>query len=162
MILVSGKKYKKLKGELSLAKNEIEELKDSLKCEKDRNYKILQDKSKKENDYLKQIENLKNSGKKFEELINSKTNLNREKDDRISELEKKLRLSNSARGGMQRIINALNKTIEELENSEKVLKVKKIRSCKGTTQKMKAPRVQKNSVRRTLKEIDALRGNSED
>lgn len=161
MILVSGKKYNKLKDELSLAKNEIEELKDSLKCEKDRNYKILQDKSKKENNYLKQIENLKNSGKNFEELINSKTNLNREKDDRISELEKKLRLSNSARGGMQRIINALNKTIEELEKSEKVLKVKKIRSCKGTTQKMKAPRVQKNSVRRTLKEIDALRGNSE-
>lgn len=162
MILVSGKKYNKLKDELSLAKNEIEELKDSLKCEKDRNYKILEDKSKKEKNYLKQIENLKNSGKKFEELINSKTNLNREKDDRISELEKKLRLSNSARGGMQRIINALNKTIEELEKSEKVLKVKKIRSCKGTTQKMKAPRVQKNSVRRTLKEIDALRGNSED
>jgi hypothetical protein len=27
---------------------------------------------------------------------------------------------------------------------------------------MKAPRVQKNSVRRTLKEIDSLRGNSED
>ncbi|CDE49560.1 unknown [Firmicutes bacterium CAG:460] len=162
MILVSGKKYNKLKGELSLAKIEIEKLKDSLKCEKDRNYRVLEDKSKKENNYLKQIENLKNSGKKFEELINFKTNLNREKDDKILELEKKLRLSNSARGGMQRIINALKRTIEELEKSEKVLKVKKIRSCKGTTQKMKAPRVQKNSVRRTLKEIDALRGNSED
>lgn len=162
MILVSGKKYNKLKGELSLAKIEIEKLKDSLKCEKDRNYRVLEDKSKKENNYLKQIENLKNSGKKFEELINFKTNLNREKDDKILELEKKLRLSNSARGGMKRIINALKRTIEELEKSEKVLKVKKIRSCKGTTQKMKAPRVQKNSVRRTLKEIDALRGNSED
>lgn len=162
MILVSGKKYNKLKGELSLAKIEIEKLKDSLKCEKDRNYRVLEDKSKKENNYLKQIENLKNSGKKFEELINFKTNLNREKDDKILELEKKLRLSNSARGGMQRIINTLKRTIEELEKSEKVLKVKKIRSCKGTTQKMKAPRVQKNSVRRTLKEIDALRGNSED
>nr|DAN88578.1 MAG TPA: hypothetical protein [Caudoviricetes sp.] len=162
MILVSGKKYNKLKGELSLAKIEIEKLKNSLKCEKDRNYRVLEDKSKKENNYLKQIENLKNSGKKFEELINFKTNLNREKDDKILELEKKLRLSNSARGGMQRIINALKRTIEELEKSEKVLKVKKIRSCKGTTQKMKAPRVQKNSVRRTLKEIDALRGNSED
>lgn len=162
MILVSGKKYNKLKGELSLAKIEIEKLKDSLKCEKDRNYRVLEDKSKKENNYLKQIENLKNSGKKLEELINFKTNLNREKDDKILELEKKLRLSNSARGGMQRIINALKRTIEELEKSEKVLKVKKIRSCKGTTQKMKAPRVQKNSVRRTLKEIDALRGNSED
>lgn len=162
MILVSGKKYNKLKGELSLAKIEIEKLKDSLKCEKDRNYRVLEDKSKKENNYLKQIENLKNSGKKFEELINFKTNLNREKDDKILELEKKLRLSNSARGGMQRIINALKRTIQELEKSEKVLKVKKIRSCKGTTQKMKAPRVQKNSVRRTLKEIDALRGNSED
>ena len=162
MILVSGKKYNKLKGELSLAKIEIEKLKDSLKCEKDRNYRVLEDKSKKENNYLKQIENLKNSGKKFEELINFKTNLNREKDDKILKLEKKLRLSNSARGGMQRIINALKRTIEELEKSEKVLKVKKIRSCKGTTQKMKAPRVQKNSVRRTLKEIDALRGNSED
>ncbi len=34
MILVSGKKYNKLKDEFSLAKNEIEELKDSLKCEK--------------------------------------------------------------------------------------------------------------------------------
>lgn len=162
MILVSGKKYNKLKNELSSVKNEIEELKDSLKCEKDRNYKLLVDKSEKEINYLKQIKILENSCKKFEELINSKTNLNREKDDRISELEKKLRLSNSARGGMQRIINALNKTIEELEKSKKVLKVKKIRSCKGTTQKMKAPRVQKNSVRRTLKEIDALRGNSED
>lgn len=162
MILVSGKKYNKLKGELSLAKIEIEKLKDSLKCEKDRNYRVLEDKSKKENSYLKEIEDLKNSVKKFEELINSKTNLNREKDDKILELEKKLRLSNSARGGMQRIINALKRTIEELEKSEKVLKVKKIRSCKGTTQKMKAPRVQKNSVRRTLKEIDALRGNSED
>lgn len=162
MILVSGKKYNKLKNELSSAKNEVKELKDSLKCEKDRNYKILQDKSEKETEYLEQIKILKSSGKKFEELINSKTNINREKDDRISELEKKLRLSNSARGGMQRIINALKRTIEELEKSEKVLKVKKIRSCKGTTQKMKAPRVQKNSVRRTLKEIDALRGNSED
>lgn len=162
MILVSGKKYNKLKGELSLAKIEIEKLKDSLKCEKDRNYRVLEDKSKKENSYLKEIEDLKNSVKKFEELINSKTNLNREKDDKILELEKKLRLSNSARGGMQRIINALKRTIEELEKSEKVLKVKKIRSCKGTTQKMKAPRVQKNSVRRTLKEIDALWGNSED
>ena len=162
MILVSGKKYNKLKGELSLAKIEIEKLKDSLKCEKDRNYRVLEDKSKKENSYLKEIEDLKNSVKKFEELIYSKTNLNREKDDKILELEKKLRLSNSARGGMQRIINALKRTIEELEKSEKVLKVKKIRSCKGTTQKMKAPRVQKNSVRRTLKEIDALRGNSED
>ena len=162
MILVSGKKYNKLKGELSLAKIEIEKLKDSLKCEKDRYYRVLEDKSKKENSYLKEIEDLKNSVKKFEELINSKTNLNREKDDKILELEKKLRLSNSARGGMQRIINALKRTIEELEKSEKVLKVKKIRSCKGTTQKMKAPRVQKNSVRRTLKEIDALRGNSED
>lgn len=162
MILVSGKKYNKLKGELSLAKIEIEKLKDSLKCEKDRNYRVLEDKSKKENSYLKEIEDLKNSVKKFEELINSKTNLNHEKDDKILELEKKLRLSNSARGGMQRIINALKRTIEELEKSEKVLKVKKIRSCKGTTQKMKAPRVQKNSVRRTLKEIDALRGNSED
>lgn len=162
MILVSGKKYNKLKDELSSAKIEIEKLKDSLKCEKDRNYRVLEDKSKKENSYLKQIENLKNSGKKFEELINFKTNLNREKDDKILELEKKLRLSNSARGGMQRIINALKRTIQELEKSEKVLKVKKIRSCKGTTQKMKAPRVQKNSVRKTLKEIDALRGNSED
>ena len=143
MILVSGKKYNKLKDELSSAKIEIEKLKDSLKCEKDRNYRVLEDKSKKENSYLKQIENLKNSGKKFEELINFKTNLNREKDDKILELEKKLRLSNSARGGMQRIINALKRTIQELEKSEKVLKVKKIRSCKGTTQKMKAPRVQK-------------------
>lgn len=162
MILVSGKKYNKLKDEFSLAKNEIEELKDSLKCEKDRNYKLLVDKSEKEKNYLKQIKILENSCKKLKELSNSKANLNREKDNRISELEKKLRLSNSARGGMQRIINTLKRTIEELEKSKKVLKVKKIRSCKGTTQKMKAPRVQKNSVRRTLKEIDALRGNSED
>ena len=162
MILVSGKKYNKLKDELSSAKNEIEELKDSLKCEKDRNYKILEDKSEKEKNYLKQIKILENSCKKLKELSNSKANLNREKDNRISELEKKLRLSNSARGGMQRIINTLKRTIEELEKSKKVLKVKKIRSFKGTTQKMKAPRVQKNSVRRTLKEIDALRGNSED
>ena len=157
MILVSGKKYNKLKDEFSLAKNEIEELKDSLKCEKDRNYK-----SEKEKNYLKQIKILENSCKKLKELSNSKANLNREKDNRISELEKKLRLSNSARGGMQRIINTLKRTIEELEKSKKVLKVKKIRSCKGTTQKMKAPKVQKNSVRRTLKEIDSLRGNSED
>lgn len=162
MILVSGKKYNKLKNELSSVKNEVKELEDSLKCEKDRNYKILQDKSEKETVYLEQIKILESSVKKFEELINSKTNLNREKDDKILELEKKLRLSNSARGGMQRIINKLKRAIEELEKSEKVLKVKKIRSCKGTTQKMKAPRVQKNSVRRTLKEIDSLRGNSED
>lgn len=162
MILVSGKKYNKLKDELSSAKIEIEKLKDSLKCEKDRNYRVLEDKSKKENSYLKQIEDLKNSGKKFEKLINSKTNLNREKDNKISELERKLRLSNSARGGMQKTINTLTKKIESFEKSVKVLKVKKIRSCKGTTQKMKAPRVQKNSVRRTLKEIDSLRGNSED
>jgi chromosome segregation ATPase len=162
MILVSGKKYNKLKNELSSVKNEVKELEDSLKCEKDRNYKILQDKSEKETEYLEQIKILESSVKKFEELINSKTNLNREKDDKILELEKKLRLSNSARGGMQRIINKLKRAIEELEKSEKVLKVKKIRSCKGTTQKMKAPRVQKNSVRRTLKEIDSLRGNSED
>lgn len=162
MILVSGKKYNKLKNELSSVKNKVKELEDSLKCEKDRNYKILQDKSEKETEYLEQIKILESSVKKFEELINSKTNLNREKDDKILELEKKLRLSNSARGGMQRIINKLKKAIEELEKSEKVLKVKKIRGCKGTTQKMKAPRVQKNSVRRTLKEIDALRGNSED
>lgn len=162
MILVSGKKYNKLKDEFSLAKNEIEELKDSLKCEKDRNYKILEDKSEKEKNYLKQIKILENSCKKLKELSNSKANLNREKDNRISELEKKLRLSNSARGGMQRIINTLKRTIEELEKSKKVLKVKTKRSCKGTTQKMKAPKVQKNSVRRTLKEIDALRGNSED
>lgn len=162
MILVSGKKSNKLKNELSSVKNEVKELEDSLKCEKDRNYKILQDKSEKETEYLEQIKILESSVKKFEELINSKTNLNREKDDKILELEKKLRLSNSARGGMQRIINKLKRAIEELEKSEKVLKVKKIRSCKGTTQKMKAPRVQKNSVRRTLKEIDALRGNSED
>lgn len=162
MILVSGKKYNKLKNELSSVKNEVKELEDSLKCEKDRNYKILQDKSEKETEYLEQIKILESSVKKFEELINSKTNLNREKDDKILELEKKLRLSNSARGGMQRIINKLKRAIEELEKSEKVLKVKKIRSCKGTTQKMKAPKVQKNSVRRTLKEIDALRGNSED
>lgn len=162
MILVSGKKYNKLKNELSSVKNEVKELEDSLKCEKDRNYKILQDKSEKETEYLEQIKILESSVKKFEELINSKTNLNREKDDKILELEKKLRLSNSARGGMQRIINTLKRTIEELEKSKKVLKVKKIRSCKGTTQKMKAPKVQKNSVRRTLKEIDALRGNSED
>lgn len=162
MILVSGKKYNKLKNELSSVKNEVKELEDSLKCEKDRNYKILQDKSEKETEYLEQIKILESSVKKFEELINSKTNLNHEKDDKILELEKKLRLSNSARGGMQRIINKLKRAIEELEKSEKVLKVKKIRSCKGTTQKMKAPRVQKNSVRRTLKEIDSLRGNSED
>lgn len=162
MVLVSGKKYNKLKNELSSVKNEVKELEDSLKCEKDRNYKILQDKSEKETEYLEQIKILESSVKKFEELINSKTNLNREKDDKILELEKKLRLSNSARGGMQRIINKLKRAIEELEKSEKVLKVKKIRSCKGTTQKMKAPRVQKNSVRRTLKEIDSLRGNSED
>lgn len=162
MILVSGKKYNKLKNELSSVKNEVKELEDSLKCEKDRNYKILQDKSEKETEYLEQIKILESSVKKFEELINSKTNLNREKDDKILELEKKLRLSNSARGGMQRIINKLKRAIEELEKSEKVLKVKKIRSCKGTTQKMKAPRVQKNSVRRTLKKIDSLRGNSED
>lgn len=162
MILVSGKKYNKLKNELSSVKNEVKELEDSLKCEKDRNYKILQDKSEKETEYLEQIKILESSVKNFEELINSKTNLNREKDDKILELEKKLRLSNSARGGMQRIINKLKRAIEELEKSEKVLKVKKIRSCKGTTQKMKAPRVQKNSVRRTLKEIDSLRGNSED
>lgn len=162
MILVSGKKYNKLKNELSSVKNEVKELEDSLKCEKDRNYKILQDKSEKETEYLEQIKILESSVKKFEELINSKTNLNREKDDKILELEKKLRLSNSARGGMQRIINKLKRAIEELEKSEKVLKVKKIRSFKGTTQKMKAPRVQKNSVRRTLKEIDSLRGNSED
>lgn len=162
MILVSGKKYNKLKNELSSVKNEVKELEDSLKCEKDRNYKILQDKSEKETEYLEQIKILESSVKKFEELINSKTNLNREKDDKILELEKKLRLSNSARGGMQRIINKLKRAIEELEKSEKVLKVKKIRGCKGTTQKMKAPRVQKNSVRRTLKEIDSLRGNSED
>lgn len=162
MILVNGKKYNKLKNELSSVKNEVKELEDSLKCEKDRNYKILQDKSEKETEYLEQIKILESSVKKFEELINSKTNLNREKDDKILELEKKLRLSNSARGGMQRIINKLKRAIEELEKSEKVLKVKKIRSCKGTTQKMKAPRVQKNSVRRTLKEIDSLRGNSED
>lgn len=162
MILVSGKKYNKLKNELSSVKNEVKELEDSLKCEKDRNYKILQDKSEKETEYLEQIKILESSVKKFEELINSKTNLNREKDYKILELEKKLRLSNSARGGMQRIINKLKRAIEELEKSEKVLKVKKIRSCKGTTQKMKAPRVQKNSVRRTLKEIDSLRGNSED
>ena len=125
MILVSGKKYNKLKDELSLAKNEIEELKDSLKCEKDRNYKILEDKSEKEKNYLKQIKILENSCKKLKELSNSKANLNREKDNRISELEKKLRLSNSARGGMQRIINTLKRTIEELEKSKKVLKVKK-------------------------------------
>lgn len=162
MILVSGKKYNKLKNELSSVKNEVKELEDSLKCEKDRNYKILQDKSEKETEYLEQIKILESSVKKFEELINSKTNLNREKDDKILELEKKLRLSNSARGGMQRIINKLKRAIEELEKNEKVLKVKKIRSCKGTTQKMKAPRVQKKSVRRTLKEIDSLRGNSED
>lgn len=162
MILVNGKKYNKLKNELSSVKNKVKELEDSLKCEKDRNYKILQDKSEKETEYLEQIKILESSVKKFEELINSKTNLNREKDDKILELEKKLRLSNSARGGMQRIINKLKRAIEELEKSEKVLKVKKIRSCKGTTQKMKAPRVQKNSVRRTLKEIDSLRGNSED
>ena len=162
MILVSGKKYNKLKNELSSAKNEVKELKDSLKCEKDRNYKLLVDKSEKEKKYLIQIKILENSCKKLKELSNSKANLNREKNNRISELEKKLRLSNSARGGMQRIINTLKRTIEELEKSKKVLKVKKIRSCKGTTQKMKAPRVQKNSVRRTLKEIDALRGNSED
>ena len=141
MILVSGKKYNKLKNELSSVKNEVKELEDSLKCEKDRNYKILQDKSEKETEYLEQIKILESSVKKFEELINSKTNLNREKDDKILELEKKLRLSNSARGGMQRIINKLKRAIEELEKSEKVLKVKKIRSCKGTTQKMKAPRV---------------------
>lgn len=112
MILVSGKKYNKLKNELSSVKNEVKELEDSLKCEKDRNYKILQDKSEKETEYLEQIKILESSVKKFEELINSKTNLNREKDDKILELEKKLRLSNSARGGMQRIINKLKRAIE--------------------------------------------------
>ena len=68
MILVSCKKYNKLKDELSLAKNEIEELKDSLKCEKDRNYKILEDKSEKEKNYLKQIKILENSCKKLKFL----------------------------------------------------------------------------------------------
>ena len=103
---------------------------------------------------------MKNIESKNAELINSERKLNKTKDSKISELEKKLRLSNSARGGMQRAINTLTKKIEEYEKNKKVLKVRKIRGCKGTTQKMKAPRIQNNSVRRTLKEIDSIRGNS--
>lgn len=162
MILVSGKKYNKLKDELSLAKNEIDGLKDSLECEKNKNYKILKDKTTKENNYLEQIKTMEDIERKNVELINSERKLNKKKDSKISELERKLRLSNSARGGMQRAINTLTKKLEEYQKNENLFKVKKIKSCKGTTQKMKAPRVQKNSVRRTLKEIDSLRGNSED
>lgn len=161
MVLVSRKKYNKLKEELSSAQIEIDGLKDSLECEKNKNYKILEDKTTKENNYLEQIKTMEDIERKNVELINSERKLNKKKDSKISELERKLRLSNSARGGMQRAINTLTKKLEEYQKNENLFKVKKIKSCKGTTQKMKVPKVQISSVRNTLKEISKVREHEE-
>ena len=77
MVLVSRKKYNKLKEELSSAQIEIDGLKDSLECEKNENYKILKDKTTKENNYLEQIKTMEGIERKNVELINSERKLNK-------------------------------------------------------------------------------------
>ena len=142
MILVSRKKYDKVKEKLDLAYEHIKKITNSLETEQRRNYTLLEDKSEK---------------KQLCKILETKENIISTKELKIMDLNKKLRISNSSRGGMQRKINTLTKELAEYKRFKKILKVTKVRSCKATTQKMKYPKIQTNSVRKALKEIDNIR-----
>lgn len=157
MILVSRKKYDKVKEKLDLAYEHIKKITNSLETEQRRNYTLLEDKSEKEDNYLKSIETLESEKKQLCKILEIKENIISTKELKIMDLNKKLRISNSSRGGMQRKINTLTKELAEYKRFKKILKVTKVRSCKATTQKMKYPKIQTNSVRKALKEIDNIR-----
>lgn len=109
MILVSRKKYDKVKEKLDLAYEHIKKITNSLETEQRRNYTLLEDKSKKEDNYLKSIETLESEKKQLCKILEIKENIISTKELKIMDLNKKLRISNSSRGGMQRKINTLTK-----------------------------------------------------
>lgn len=158
MILVSRRKYNELKmrtgAKIDRLISENQRLNSELASQKDKNFKLLTDKSAKEDSYILQIKEISNS---YQTKIFFLEKRLENKDSEIGNLKQKLRLSNSAKGGLQRSLNYLKNKNKELKTTSKIIKV---RPCKGTIQKMKAPKTQINSVRRELKEIDNVRRNS--
>ena len=147
MILVSGKKYKAVLRAKEKKEEIISELKEVIENLQKQNLNLLVCKNDAEEKSNKQLsECVAKNQKKIEEMTI-------DYELKIEDLRKKLKQANSSRGGLQASVSKLRAEIKELKESSR-LKVKKIKSCRGTTQKMRTSKHQRGSVRNFLKELN--------
>lgn len=160
MMLVSRKRYNKLNDAYVREITMRLELEKKYKNLENKNFEFLEELTKREKNYEKQLNLRETMNKELFESVADKTkkiasletNL-KKKEKILSETKDKLRKANSAKGGITRAYQNLKKNLED----EKAYKVKKIRPCKAKPQKVNLTRIQNSSVQRALKEIDEVR-----